>query len=713
MLEINFFALPPFFSALLIMGIGLFMFYKNPRSVVHRAHSYFCLSVFVWLICYTVMYCCKDPETALKWARMGCVGVLFIPLTNLYFNIRVLKIHNKRLFLIFLTCLTGVFLGLSHTPYYYLGSTKYFWGYYPIAGPIHGLFLLSYIAIWSYGLWLLYQKIQEKKKANDFMVYHQIKYIFIAWLGGSLGIVDFLPKYGIPVYPFAYLVALYWVLITSFAITRYQLLSDISFITRRFLIISAFCGTIVGLFGVSYFFIHIFEWTFLPISATTLLVTASLGIGLLFQPLYRKIKDKIDRTFFPEYFERKEKLARLGQGIAFTQDSTQFNRILMETLFSSFKIIKSSFFTWSEKEKVYLLKATTGWGMQPNKSAVTHLSQDHLIVQYLQTKDDLLLDKVGQNLSTDPNSRALLIAMLELEATLCIPIRFNEKLIGFFVLGDKESGLPYGLEDLKSLKNFSDQVAMALENMDLNRRWSEGVALTDQMDKILHRYLSGSVADEVLKRVHQAQNWAGERRYVTVLIADLRGFTSVSETNTPEEIVHCLNEYFSEIIEIVLSHGGSVDKFMGDAVLVVFGAPTPLAESEVSAVSCALEMQNSLKRLNEKRAAKGLFTLEMGIGICAGDVVAGNIGSDKRMDFTVIGDPVNMASKLQSLAGPGEIYITASLAGNDKLKDVFKFSPAKMVKIKGKNEMIAVSNVTEYLPKFEESEKWSMGDVRT
>jgi adenylate cyclase len=254
---------------------------------------------------------------------------------------------------------------------------------------------------------------------------------------------------------------------------------------------------------------------------------------------------------------------------------------------------------------------------------------------------------------------------------------------------------------------------MALENMDLNRRWSEGVALTDQMDKILHRYLSGSVADEVLKRVHQAQNWAGERRYVTVLIADLRGFTSVSETNTPEEIVHCLNEYFSEIIEIVLSHGGSVDKFMGDAVLVVFGAPTPLAESEVSAVSCALEMQNSLKRLNEKRAAKGLFTLEMGIGICAGDVVAGNIGSDKRMDFTVIGDPVNMASKLQSLAGPGEIYITASLAGNDKLKDVFKFSPAKMVRIKGKNEMIAVSNVTEYLPKFEESEKWSMGDVRT
>ncbi len=213
------------------------------------------------------------------------------------------------------------------------------------------------------------------------------------------------------------------------------------------------------------------------------------------------------------------------------------------------------------------------------------------------------------------------------------------------------------------------------------------------MNKILHRYMSPSVADEVLKRVDDLHSWKGDKRYVAVLMADLRDFTRISDNYDPEEVVRWLNEYFSEMIETILSNGGTVDKFMGDAVLAVFGAPTPLPDVELHAVKCAVEMHNCIKKLNQKRAEQGLFPLQMGIAVTAGDVVAGNIGSDKRMEYTVIGDAVNLVSRLQGLANNGQVLTSANVA--EKIMDKVKVKKLDPVYVKGKTNPLDIYEINE------------------
>jgi adenylate cyclase len=183
----------------------------------------------------------------------------------------------------------------------------------------------------------------------------------------------------------------------------------------------------------------------------------------------------------------------------------------------------------------------------------------------------------------------------------------------------------------------------------------------------------------------------GERWHSTVLISDLRGFSDLFQKYSPEEIVKTINEYFGEMIEIVIAHGGTVDKFMGDSILAVFGVPRPLVESEKMAVTCAVKMQICLKDLNEKRTAKGLYPLDMGIGIAAGDVIVGNIGSKKRMEYTIIGNAVNTAYRLQGLAGSGKIMITNRVL--DKVIDLVQFERLPAQVIKGNSYPIEIIEV--------------------
>lgn len=689
---ISLFALPPFLSAILIAVIGLYVVLKNPRSETHRALGFFCLSLVVWLFFYTLMYSSTEDAAALQWAKMGFSGIAFIALTNLYFNMCLIKFRSRKIYMLVFLGISTFFAVAGKTDLLYSGIGKFYWGYYPQAGKLYVVFMSYYIALWFFGLHLLYQNMLERKKSQDFLSYNQIKYVFIAWLGGSLGIVDFLPKYGVPIYPFAYMVALYWVLISMFAVTRYKLLADIYFITRRFLITSLFVVILAGLFGSGYLCIYFLRDHVHIQSFTFLVMALSVGIGLAAQTVYRRIKNLIDRIFFPEYFELKEKLSRLGQEILLSKTPLEFNRLILENIFSSFKIIKASLFVWNEQDRVFTLQAAGGWGMQSQGPSNLRLEAGHPIAHYLETNEHLLLDSIRQDFSSAIDQRSLALAMYNLEASLAIPIMSEKKLLGFFALGDKESGLPYGKEDLKSIKILAKHTAGALENLDLTQRWNDQINHNQQMNDILHRYMSPSIADEVLKMVNHVQSWKGDRRYVSILMSDLRGFTSLSDKYSPEEVVQWLNEYFSEMVEIIISHGGTVDKFMGDGVLVVFGAPSQLKNPEFSAVSCAIEMRNALAGLNRKRQGEHLTPLEMGIAISAGEVIAGNIGSDKRMEYTVIGDAVNIASRLQAVAGSGKILATSNVIEKVIVDvDYVELSP---IQVRGKSQPISAVEIT-------------------
>ncbi len=211
-------------------------------------------------------------------------------------------------------------------------------------------------------------------------------------------------------------------------------------------------------------------------------------------------------------------------------------------------------------------------------------------------------------------------------------------------------------EDLDFLSSFATLVAVAIENSRLvERARREALVLSN-----FQRYFAPELAEEIAAHPGEI-GLGGSKRRAVVLFADIRGFTSLSEQLSPEEIALLLNEHFSEMVEVVFEHGGALDKFMGDAMMAIWGAPLAHADDADRAVRAAIDMERALQARNAKRAGEGRRQLEVGIGINLGEVFAGNIGSDRRLEYTVIGDAVNVASRLCAEAGPGEILIAEPL----------------------------------------------------
>jgi adenylate cyclase len=173
------------------------------------------------------------------------------------------------------------------------------------------------------------------------------------------------------------------------------------------------------------------------------------------------------------------------------------------------------------------------------------------------------------------------------------------------------------------------------------------------------RYVSPAVMEELLKNPDLA-SLGGQRREVTILFADIRGFTSYSENKPPEEVVTRLNTYLNEMTVLVFKHGGTLDKYLGDGLMAVFGAPLALENHAGKAVACAMEIQREVEKLNGEWSAKGQQPLRIGVGVNSGPALVGNVGSHERMDYTVIGENVNLASRLESLTKEFGVNIVLS-----------------------------------------------------
>jgi len=215
------------------------------------------------------------------------------------------------------------------------------------------------------------------------------------------------------------------------------------------------------------------------------------------------------------------------------------------------------------------------------------------------------------------------------------------------------------------------------------------------------RYLPSRITEKILQdpdRIHLE----GEKRFVTVLFGDLSGFTSLTEKlEDPEKIVEIVNRYFVRMLEIVEKYGGDVDKFLGDAIMVIFGAPVAHKDDPERAVRAALEMIEAIKELGVVHTPKGDVQVNMSIGINTGEVVALNMGSDRRMEYTVMGDNVNLSARLEAVANAGEVIISDRTYRY--VKDVFEFDKLQPVKVKGKEKPIQIYRVRGIKKKSEKS----------
>ena len=239
---------------------------------------------------------------------------------------------------------------------------------------------------------------------------------------------------------------------------------------------------------------------------------------------------------------------------------------------------------------------------------------------------------------------------------------------------------------------------------DLNQPIGSVVAMEDlsNLDKLkstFKKYVSKQIVDQILENEDHL-NLGGQELEVTTLFSDIRGFTSMSEKMSPKDVVDSLNEYFDKMIEVVFKYNGTLDKIIGDALMVIYGAPIGSDDDAERALLTAIEMQQKLEELNMVRMTRGQSPIEIGIGLNTGKVISGNIGSKVQMNYTVIGDAVNLSSRLCSFAKAGQIIVSESVFSAVKNKSSFAFRKLTPIRVKGKEESVNVFDVTYFKNDF-------------
>ncbi len=300
-------------------------------------------------------------------------------------------------------------------------------------------------------------------------------------------------------------------------------------------------------------------------------------------------------------------------------------------------------------------------------------------------------DKVAvltSNAMTDTRfGQAKSLMMQQIRSAMCVPLWKKDKVIGVIQLDSVKTDNQYTQDDLELLKAIGCQMAMVIEQASLNEKIRE----EERMRNRLERFHSPQVIEMIMKESEEEQENIMEPKDLTatILFTDIIGFTPLSEKMSPRDINLMLNQFFSRMTDIIFKYDGMIDKFIGDCLMAVFGAPIEKKKDPERAIQAAKEMRKELKKMIEKEGLEKEFDIR--IGINTGNVVAGNIGSPNRMEYTVIGDAVNIASRLESIAQPNQILI-----GEETYKLVkgkFKINKVGSKKVKGKSEEIMIYEV--------------------
>ncbi len=279
------------------------------------------------------------------------------------------------------------------------------------------------------------------------------------------------------------------------------------------------------------------------------------------------------------------------------------------------------------------------------------------------------------------------LLLQQIRSAICVPLWRKNKIIGVIQLESVRLDNQFTQGDLELLKAIGSQMAMVLEQASLNEQIRE----EERMRNRLERFHSPQVIDMILRGGQETLDYMMEPKDVTatILFADINGFTSLAERMPPREVNLILNDFFSRMTDILFQYDGTLDKYIGDGLMALFGAPMEKKDDAERGIRAAKEMLQALATMMAGTPDERKFTIR--IGINTGKVVAGNIGSPKRMDYTVIGDAVNTASRLESIAQPNQILIGEETY--QRVKGKFNIRSVGPRKVKGKSVELMVYEV--------------------
>jgi adenylate cyclase len=283
-------------------------------------------------------------------------------------------------------------------------------------------------------------------------------------------------------------------------------------------------------------------------------------------------------------------------------------------------------------------------------------------------------------------AQAKSIVLQNIHSVMCAPLVGKSGVLGAIYVDCQERAKILKEDDLELLNAVAAETSIAVDNAITHKR-----LVREELARAKYRrFMPPHVVDEILANP-TTLNLGGTNSRVTALFSDIRNFTTMAETLLPQEVVQILNEYFSDMTPIIFEHFGLLDKYMGDGLMALFGVPYACDDAAADAVSAAIDMQRRMETVNRDLKAIGLSEISIGIGINTGMVTVGYIGSEERTDYTAIGDPINLAARLEKQAQGWQIIISGST--REALGERFPVRPFGNILVKGRKEPVQIYEV--------------------
>jgi len=279
------------------------------------------------------------------------------------------------------------------------------------------------------------------------------------------------------------------------------------------------------------------------------------------------------------------------------------------------------------------------------------------------------------------------IIMQGIRSTMTLPLLHAGDLLGMMHLDSLFTSNAFTEKDLQICTGMAAQAAISIQNARLASRIEREAQTRAQISRLI----PPSVVEQVVKGELMIEK-GGRLTEATMLFSDIRGFTTMSDGRPPQEIVNTLNEYFEVMVDILFKYSGTLDKFVGDEIIGLFGSPIPIDDAPFKAVACALAMLQALEEFNRTRAAENQAAIRIGVGINTGNVITGAIGSTRALQYTAIGDAMNVASRLVNVASSGEIIVSENTYRH--VVGRVEATALPPVKVKGKAEELKVFRIT-------------------
>ncbi len=271
-------------------------------------------------------------------------------------------------------------------------------------------------------------------------------------------------------------------------------------------------------------------------------------------------------------------------------------------------------------------------------------------------------------------------------STICAPLIADTRVHGALYADRLDPFAAFKPDDLELISAVAAQTAIAVENARAHERLAREEVARANYSRFLPEY----VVKQMLENPDSFK-LGGVMQTITVLFADIRGFTRISEHSAPEKIVHLLNRYFSAMTDIIFAHGGTLDKYLGDGLMALFGAPTTTPQDGANAVNAAVAMQRRIISINQELREEGLPEIGVGIGLHTGEAIVGYVGSERRSEYTAIGDTVNTASRLESNSKGGEILVSDATA--KVARGRYKLKPREPITVKNRQQPVVLWEV--------------------